>query len=309
MPRDVLLLYNDAKPEVTRALPAVRELVTKHARLLDEADVLSLDDAPIPHADRADLTIVLGGDGTIMSVARRCAGLRTPAPLLGVNFGKLGFLAEFDLDGLVARADELLASDRPIETLDRPLLRACVFPGDAGCDPERAQRLSTDIALNDAVVTAGPPYRMIELQLTINDQPGPTIAGDGLIISTPIGSTAYSVSAGGPIVSPQLDALTIVPIAAHTLSFRPVVVPFDAVIDVKLLRVNDDPAIGGNGETGGGTTLVLDGQVSTRLHQSQTVRIQHAECTARFVRNDRSSYWHTLMTKMNWAQRPARNGS
>src|SRR5690606_8901839 len=114
-----------------------------------------------------------------------------------------------------------------------------------------------DVALNDCVVTAGPPYRMIELDVYIDGEPGPTLRGDGVIVSTPIGSTAYNVSAGGPIVSPDLDSFTITPHAAHSLAFRPIVVPSSCEIDLHLRKGND--------ADDGGTTLVLDGQVDTRL--------------------------------------------
>ncbi len=154
------------------------------------------------------------------------------------------------------------------------------------------------LALNDAVVTAGPPYRMIALTIRIDGQPGPQVAGDGLIVATPIGSTAYNVSAGGPIISPDVSAMVVTPIAPHSLSFRPIVVAGSSTIELTLDRVNDQDDLDG---PAGGTSLVLDGQLAVRLHAGQRVLIRQNPRQARFVRNPRSSYWHTLIDKMRWA--------
>jgi NAD+ kinase len=153
------------------------------------------------------------------------------------------------------------------------------------------------LALNDAVVTAGPPYRMITICLRIDDQDGPAATGDGLIVSTAVGSTAYNVSAGGPILHPVVDAMVITPIAAHSLSFRPIVVPAGAEIELIAEDVNDDGR-------GGGTTLVLDGQNSARLSRGDRIVIRRHDVPVQFVRNPDSQYWATLINKMHWALPP-----
>jgi NAD+ kinase len=153
-------------------------------------------------------------------------------------------------------------------------------------------RLS-DTALNECVVTSGPPYRMIALSVSINGEAGPTFSGDGLIVSTPTGSTAYNVSAGGPIVSPDTDALVITPIAAHSLAFRPIVVAGSSDIEATMLRGN-----------AGGTALVLDGHVVATLGEGDRVRVGREGPPIRFVRNPRGSYWTTLIEKLNWAIPP-----
>ncbi|MEM9065158.1 MAG: NAD(+)/NADH kinase [Planctomycetota bacterium] len=276
---------NHDKPGARAAAGDVADMVRAHGELTGEHDARV--SAPVPDccAD-ADLAVVLGGDGTLLGQARRLLG--TGLPLLGVNFGKLGFLAEFDLDALTAQAEGLFG-DGPLQVRDLHVLRAEVRDGSG------APRFE-GVAINEAVVTAGPPYRMIGLDLRIDEQPGPTSSGDGLIIATPLGSTAYNLSAGGPILTPDADGIAITPIAAHSLSFRPVVVGGSAVIELRLTRVNED--------NGGGTTLVLDGQVPERLHSGDTLTVRRDGRTIPFVQNPEASYWRTLVGKFRWAAAP-----
>lgn len=310
MPRSALLLVNREKPEVVSALAAVRSLIERHGRIVAE---LPADNSPLPInlARGADMVVALGGDGTLMAQSRRCAALGLP--MLGVNFGKLGFMSEFDLDSLRDQAAALFG-DSPLNLIDRPLLHCMVSPSNTrpfevttpggaantvesnGAHPHHA------LALNDAVITAGPPYRMISLTIGIDGQPGPRVTGDGLVVCTPIGSTAYNASLGGPIVSPAVDAMTLSPVAPQSLSFRPVVVPLSSTIELTLERVNDDPSVDG---VSGGTCLVLDGQVATRLHVGQRITIKRHAKPIRFVQNPRGSYWSTLIHKMRWAAPPA----
>lgn len=296
MGRSVLLLVNRAKPEVLAALDEVRKAIqAAGGRIAAEHDAADgTGRAAVPDAAGAELIVVLGGDGTLMSQTRRCAGLNLP--LLGVNLGKVGFLAEFDLEHLREHGTTLFGNGR-LEIVERCMLAATVTRatgGTGGNGGASAARL----ALNDAVVTAGPPFRMIGMSLSIDGKPGPEVSGDGLIISTPIGSTAYNISAGGPIVSPDVRALAVTPIAAHSLSFRPVVVSGDSTVEITLRRVNDDRA------SGGGTTLVLDGQSTARLHAGDRLTVRLDERPARFVRNPRVEYWSTLVSKMGWATGP-----
>lgn len=286
----VLLVVNADKPEAHDVASRVRATIASHATILASVD--ATDDPPPPATKDADLIVTLGGDGTLLSQARRFAA--HDKPMLGVNLGRLGFLAEFDVDAFEHQADQLLTSD-DLETRDLPLIDASIAPGD-GSPPH-------DIgpALNEVVVTAGPPYRMISVCIEIDGDPGPEVAGDGVIVATPAGSTAYNVSAGGPIVAPGVDALIITPIAAHSLSFRPIVVPFDSTISLRMLRVNEDAG-------GHATALVLDGQIETPLHAHDTVTIKRHANRVRFVRNPDTTYWHTLTTKMRWAVPPRLRG-
>lgn len=302
MARSVLVLFNPGKPAVFEALEEVRALISVHGRVALE---LEADDRPI-HPDQArgaDLIVVLGGDGTLMSQSRRCVHLGLP--MLGVNLGKLGFMAEFDLESLRSQAQSLFDGST-LMVQDRPMLRVTVH--NEGGSPLSAEApLERTLALNDAVITAGPPYRMISVAVSIDGARGPTITGDGLVVSTPIGSTAYNASAGGPIVSPDVEAMVFTPLAAQSLSFRPVVVSSRSTIELAVARVNEDQPAGGSGDGGGhaGTSLVLDGQVVGRLHAGQRVLIRQHARPVRFVRNPYSTYWGTLLNKMKWAAAPA----
>lgn len=293
MPRAVLLLVNRSKPDVLAALPEIRTLISGAGRIVAESDT---DGVPITDARGADLVVVLGGDGTLMSQSRRCVDLGLP--MLGVNLGKLGFMAEFDLPALREQARALFGAE-PLTVQARPLLRVAIAgPGPDGRD---AQPGGPGLALNDAVITAGPPYRMITLAVRIDGVSGPTFTGDGLIVSTPIGSTAYNASAGGAIIAPDVDAMALTPLAAQSLASRPVVVAGRAVIELSIERANDGPHEHGLA----GTSLVLDGQVATRVHAGQVVTVRQHDRPIRFVRNPHGSYWTTLIAKMRWAAPPA----
>lgn len=297
MGRNVLLLVNRDKPDVISALAEVHALIAAHGKLIAELDAGNSPITP-QQAAGADLIMVLGGDGTLMGQSRRCVHLGLP--MLGVNLGKLGFMAEFDLPALREQASDVL-NGRPLQLSDRPMLRVSVSPGEpvASNDP---QAIARTIALNDIVIAAGPPYRMVTIGIRIDGVDGPTVTGDGLIVSTPIGSTAYNASAGGAIISPDVPAMALTPLAAQSLAFRPVVIPASSVIELSLTRANDDPTIDG---LAGGTSLVLDGQVAWRLHAGQTITIRKHPQPVRFVRNPRGSYWTTLITKMRWGAPPA----
>ncbi len=297
MGRRVLLLANRGKQDVRDALGRVRGLVNKHGSLAGEMDT---DGVPINDAGGAELILVMGGDGTLLSQARRCVHLGLP--IVGVNLGRLGFLAEYDVDALERHAARVIGGGG-LEFVHHPLLRVEVLEGASG-----ALGFS-GLAMNECVVTAGPPFRMIELGIRINDQEGPTLNGDGVIISTPAGSTAYGVSAGGPIVSPGIDAMTITAIAAHSLAFRPIVVPGDAEIDLEIRRANTHDGRGTSGEAGaGGTTLVLDGQQMYALGGGERIRVRKHEACIDLVTNPDATYWRVLIDKLHWAKPPSWRG-
>jgi len=283
MGRSVLLLANAGKPEVVDALPRVRALIERHGSVAGEMEA---DGETITDAQGADLVLVLGGDGTLLAQCRRCANLGLP--IVGVNFGNLGFLAQFDDDAFEKHAPSLLG-DTPLSIEQRAMIGISVL------EPSGRERLEA-IACNDAVITAGPPYRMVEMALHIDGEPGPTWRGDGVVVATPIGSTGHNVSAGGPILTPELDSLSIAPIAAHSLAFRPIVVGADRRLEIELLQAN---------ETGdNGTTLVLDGQERLLLREGERVRLSTSPLRIALVRNPEWSYWRTLLQKLHWAAAP-----
>ncbi len=291
MPRAAILLTNPRSAEARAAAHDVAAVIRAHGTLLVSGDAES--GPPPPEAARADVLIVLGGDGTLLSQARRFVD--HDIPLLGVNLGRLGYIAEFSLEAFRDQAGTLL-SGAPLQTRSLAMLHASVVHAANG-----APRVC-GVALNEAVVATGLPRHMIELSIAIDGHMGPSVSGDGLIVSTPIGSTAYNLSAGGPILSPEADAFAITPLAPHSLSFRPVVVSDSSAIELSVLRGAGRPA----GERTQACALVLDGQVSEPLQDGDRVLLRRHERSVRFVSNPRSDYWRTLIERLNWAVPPKR---
>ncbi len=288
MPKRVLLLTNPRSQEAIAASKDVAALIESHATLLSSQDALP---EPLPaETSDTDVVVVLGGDGTLLAQARRFVD--TDIPLLGVNLGRLGYIAEFALESLRDQAATLFG-DGELPTRSLSMLHAEVFSSG-----KREPRLQ-GIALNEAVVANGLPRHMMELSIAIDGRMGPSVSGDGLIVSTPIGSTAYNLSAGGPIVAPDADAFAITPLAPHSLSFRPVVVSGSSVIELSMLRAS---AIGGDQTC----ALVLDGQVSEPLQDSDRILLKRHARQIRFVRNTRADYWGTLIERLHWAAPPKR---
>jgi NAD+ kinase len=229
---------------------------------------------------QTDFAVVFGGDGAILSAARQLS--ETNVPIIGVNVGKLGYLAEFSVEELKTLFDRV-TSDKSLT--EKRMMLACnvVTEGSTAF---------SGVAVNDVVVTAGHPFRMIELQITIEGQPVSSCVGDGLIISTPTGSTAYNLSAGGPILSANLSAVVITPLCPHSLSFRPIVISAERKIEIQVLRINS------------GTTVTLDGQVSKNLNLSDVVRVEKHRGWLSVVNNPERTQWDTLATKLSWGSKP-----
>ncbi|HEY1685233.1 MAG TPA: NAD(+)/NADH kinase [Tepidisphaeraceae bacterium] len=235
----------------------------------------------------ADAILVLGGDGTLLSVARRLAGRQIP--LVGINFGRLGFLASFTPADFQKEFEQVLAGPGlPIER--RLMLEVSVYARNEAIRPR-----FVELALNDAVITAGPPFHMIELQIATESEEGVSYYGDGLIITTPSGSTAYNLSAGGSIINPDVNCIGVTPICAHSLSFRPVIVSDDTLILIDANRVNE------------GTSLFCDGQAMTKLNAEERILIRRAKQDLLIVANPKSRGWKNLAKKLNWASKPMYN--
>ena len=237
---------------------------------------------------KCDFAVVFGGDGSIISTARSVS--RASIPVIGVNVGKLGFLAEFSVGELKDFFPCLAAGKVPVDR--RMMLNCRVFSDTLRTSQARKFRSA---AINDVCITAGPPFRTIELKILVDGQPLAGCVGDGLIISTPTGSTAYNISAGGPILSPKMDAMVITPICPHSLSFRPIVINAKSIIEVFGVRVNK------------GTTVSIDGQLSLRLSIDDVVRIERETSDFLLVNNPLRSQWDTLATKLSWAETPKYN--
>ena len=190
-----------------------------------------------------EMIIVLGGDGTLLSAARFVADAHTDVPIFGVNLGSLGFMAELSLDELYDNLEKAIAGK--LETEDRMMLTASVI--------REGKRIARYRVLNDAVINKGALARMMELKVSVNDGHLTTLRADGLIVATPTGSTAYSLSAGGPIIHPTIHCFVLTPICPHTLSNRPIALPDTVVVTVCLISQSED------------VSLTLDGQIGFPL--------------------------------------------
>jgi NAD+ kinase len=229
-------------------------------------------------AAEADLMLVLGGDGTLLSAARE-AGTRG-IPILPINLGSLGFLTSFTLEELYPALEETLSGR--LQASERVMLLASLI--------RQGSSVKEQCVLNDAVINKGALARMIELRLFIDGDSVCRYRSDGLIVSTPTGSTAYSLSAGGPIVHPAVESIIITPICPHTLSDRPLVVRDYSLIDVVLL---------GDAES---VYLTLDGQKGVEMQKGDTVRITRAKVRLKLIQPQKKSYYEILRSKLKWGE-------
>ncbi len=230
-------------------------------------------------SSKTDMAISLGGDGTILKTARNVCGRNVP--VLGVNMGQMGFLTEADVSSWVGHLDKLLAGKADIE--ERMMLEAETVPKKA--------KKSKYLALNDVVVKNGRTARVIKLTLEINGKPVANYVADGLIVSTPTGSTAYSLAAGGPIVKPTLPIIVATPICPHTLTFRPLVVSSE---DELVIRVDSN-----HNEV----VLSMDGQESVSLDMGDKVIIRKSKHVLKLVTNSKKNYYRVLRAKLKWGER------
>ncbi|UCF00414.1 MAG: NAD(+)/NADH kinase [Planctomycetota bacterium] len=240
-----------------------------------------LDDSTMPEAlENCDYAVVFGGDGSIISAARSLSS--NSVPVIGVNLGKLGYLAEFSVAELKKAFDDIVSGKAVIEK--RMMLGCRILSG-----PKEKFRSA---AINDIFITAGPPFRVIELKILVDGQPLTSCVSDGLIIATPTGSTAYNLSAGGPILSPRIEAMVITPICPHSLSFRSIVINAESTVEVFGIRVNE------------GTTVSIDGQISHSLSIDDVVRVEKYQDDFLLVNNPIRTEWDTLASKLSWAEKP-----
>jgi len=248
---------------------------------LDERTALAIGGKGHPITslpNKSDMIIVLGGDGTLLSAARLVADAKKNVPLFGVNLGSLGFMAEISLDELTANLEKALTGK--LETDKRMMLTASIVRGGT---------LVSDYAvLNDVVVGKGAFARMVALDVSVGDDHLTAIRADGLILSTPTGSTAYSMSAGGPIVHPSVDCFVLTPICPHMLSNRPIVIPDRSVVRVKILSRSE------------GVSLTLDGQVIHSLEFNDIVEVKKSKRSALLFKHPRKDYFEILRTKLKW---------
>jgi NAD+ kinase len=270
----IFILGNCYRPgvseEAERLLPLLREYAEiVLCDLCQEQDLSGLS---------ADLTLVLGGDGAILRAARQMGYRQTP--VLGVNLGKLGFLADLspaELRGCfpaVARGEFRVTHH---------LMFECIIDG--------SSQRRTFLGLNEIAIQTAPPFHMLELDLIVDGEPASRYSGDGLIIATPIGSTAHSLSAGGPILGQDLHAFVVTPICPHTLTNRPVVDSADKVYAISVRRASD-------------AFLVIDGQEAIPLNEGATITVRRAPVTFGLVKTAGRTYYQTLRDKLRWGEQP-----
>ncbi len=273
-----LILFGDPKKgKVADALEDFSEFAAGKADVLGKCYI---DECREDILNDSDFAVVFGGDGSIISAARTLS--RSNVPVIGVNMGKLGYLAEFSMDEIKQYFGEIVAARAKIEK--RMVLGCRIL--------KNGKEIFKSSAINEVFITAGPPFRMIELRLSVNDQPLAGCVSDGLIMCTPTGSTAYNLSAGGPILSGKMEAMVITFLSPHSLNFRPIVIKGDSRVNVYGIKLNE------------GTTLSVDGQVHHRLSCDETVEVEREKSHFLVVNNPIRTQWDTLATKLSWAEKP-----
>jgi NAD+ kinase len=264
-------------PTLVEHLTKLGIAVSAPRDLLPELGVVRVDEDEL--ANHVDLIISVGGDGTILRAAR-IAG-NTGVPLLGINCGRLGFLADVTLDEMLSSVDHILGGDYSTES--RLRLEATLESG--GYDKTSA------VAFNDVVLQRRAAGRMVDFETRVGDHYVNTHAGDGLIVSTPTGSTAYALSCGGPILEPRLDALVVVPICPHTLSDRPIVIPADETVSVSLLQRDGTQA-----------AITVDGRAFGEMSPGDKLTISAAGSRIKLIHPPGYDFYGILRSKLFWGR-------
>jgi NAD+ kinase len=282
-----------AKSHLTAAAPHLAEiggwLQARGAEVIFETETAALAPSPtVRVADRqalaaqVDMVLVLGGDGTLLSMADCLGAAGSRIPILGVNFGSLGFLTEVTLPELRSSLEAAIDGRARIE--ERMMLRAATT--------RAARPHARHVALNDVVVTKGARSRMIDLSVHVGDEFVTRVKADGLIVASPTGSTAYNLAAGGPIVAPSMDALILTPIAPHTLTNRPIVIPAVAPVRVQPIMDDRDEVF-----------VTFDGQEGFQLKAGDEIEVTRSDTSLRLIKPSTRSYFEVLRTKLKWGER------
>jgi NAD+ kinase len=285
--RTVGIISRPRRADIARVVPPLIEWLRAHGAdvACDSETGECIGDVTGPAWRReelpaqSDLLIVLGGDGTLLSAARLVAGRQIP--ILAVNLGGLGFLTTVPLDDLYPILEEIFAGKNRMS--ERVLLDAQIVRG--------GSVIRRQIALNDAVLNKAALARIMDVTLHVDGEYVTTYKADGLILSTPTGSTAYSLSAGGPIVYPSVEAFVVTPICPHTLTNRPLVIPDTAKIEIEF-QAEDDAVF-----------LTLDGQIGIELVQGDQIVVQKASEKLRLVLPSKKNYFQVLRNKLKWGER------
>ena len=276
----IAVFPNVSKPQAAAVLQRIFTFYQdKDVRLIlpiDESRFFDREEYGVPDIEKmpADIALSLGGDGTLLGVCRRYGAMAVP--VCGVNIGTLGFMADIELDELETKLQKILDGDYRIE--HRLLL--------AGYVRSNNEERFLGHAINDVVVTKGGVARMLHLGLSINDSHLMDYKADGVIVASPTGSTAYSLSAGGPIMNPTVQALLITPICAHTFNMRPLVVSEDDVVHIRIAAIHQD------------IIVTFDGQESFRLLPGDEIMVMKSSVQAGIVKFEDKDYYQILRTKL-----------
>ncbi len=280
------IIANLSRPDALQAVRAALDWCRKHehqAILSDELQPRFENDLVYSPPDQLwrhiDVLVTLGGDGTMLSSVRALG--RNPRPVLGINLGSLGFLTQHTPEHLITALDQVAANDYQIE--ERLVLKAEVVNGET---------LRYPFALNDIVVDKGGVARVINISIYANGEYICSYTADGLIISTPTGSTAYSLAVGGPILNPTMQAIITSPISPFSLTSRPLVFPPDFELEVRIRSEH------------GEALLTIDGQVATQFSPRGSIRIRRAEHTMKFIKFAENKFYDILREKLHWGKQP-----
>jgi NAD+ kinase len=281
----VFVLGNARRPGVVEEAQRLLPFVRQHAEVVVCDLQQQVDLAPF----QADLTLVLGGDGAILRAARQM-GYRQ-VPVLGVNLGRLGFLADLGADELRRHFPDIVRGACRY-TVTEHLMFECRVEGPAADDAPAAPA-QTFLGLNEIAIQTGPPFHMLEVDLLVDGSGVSRYSGDGLIVSTPVGSTGHSLSAGGPILGQELSAFVITPICPHALTNRPVV---DSADKVYTIVIRQAPS---------GAWLIIDGQEVVQLSAAHHVTLRRAPVSFKLVKVPGRSFYQVLRDKLHWGTQPS----
>lgn len=273
----ILVLGNASRPGVREEADRLIPFLRQHCEIV----LVDLEQQKDLSSCEADLTLVLGGDGAILRAARQMGYCQIP--VLGVNLGRLGFLADLSPEEMCGVFPRVVRGEYRVT--DHVMFE---------CSIESPTETRTILGLNEIALQSGPPFHMIEVDLILDGEVVSGYSGDGLIISTPIGSTAHSLSAGGPILGQELSAFVITPICAHSLTSRPVVDSADKVYTIAVRRLQSNAS----------AVLVIDGQEQGRLTAEHRVTVRKAPVWFRLVKVPGHSNYQTLREKLHWGAPP-----
>jgi NAD+ kinase len=277
--KKIIILGNRKKKKIRETIAELEPLFRKkaHVSIIDTSDERETENLS------ADLAFVFGGDGAILAACRKLDGRQIP--LMGVHMGKFGFLAELTPKEVSQTLEKIFAGEY---TISQRMLLTCELI-------RSNQIIKKTSGLNDAVISRSSLSRLVSIKLYINGKEVTTYSSDGLIISTPSGSTAHSLSAGGPVVTPDMDAFIITPICPHTLSNRPLVISGDSKIEME--QVSESKGVG----------LTIDGQIYTDIMVNDKIRVEKAKEKLHLIDTQTRTFYDVLREKLNWRGHPTYN--